>query len=104
TDYPAHLDELPFCDAREHVRRTRGKSRVTSLDGDAQHGLRSGRPHQQTSGRTERDFGLLLRRSERVVLLPFAPPRGLHVARDLRPELHVVGELGQGTALVACEM
>src|SRR5439155_4661700 len=83
TDYPAHLDELPFSDASEHVRRARGKSRVTSLDGDAQDRLGSGRPHEQTSGRTERDLGLFLGGSERVVLLPFAPPRGLHVVLDL---------------------
>src|SRR5438552_1076096 len=78
--------------------------RVLRLNGDPKDRLGAGRTDQQAAGRSECRLGALLRGAERVVRFPLAAARGLHVARELRPELHLVGKLRERATLRAREV
>ena len=83
---------------------SRSDPRVPRLDRDPQNGLGAGGAHQEAARAAELGLGLVLRVHERDDRLPLATARGLHVACDLRPELHLVGELGQVAPLGPREM
>src|SRR5204863_1270327 len=60
-DDPTHLDELLLGDAGQLVRGAIRYGGALRFDGDPEDRLRTGRPDQETAGRSERCFGAFLR-------------------------------------------
>src|SRR5438876_3891555 len=100
-DESAFSYQLPLGDAGQLVRGAARDGRVLRLNGDPEDRLGAGRTDQQAAGGPERRLGALLRRAEDIVRLPLAPTCGLHVARDLRPERHFVGQVRERATLRA---